>query len=67
MGLDGGWECDKATTCQSCTCPNGGSESDGTCYVTNYSCNSGDIRDGSTCYHYTCPNGGTLEGIICVK
>ena len=52
-------------SCRSCSCPNGGSESNGTCYITNYTCNAGDTLSGSTCYHYTCPNGGTLNGTTC--
>lgn len=48
------------------SCPNGGSESGGRCYITTYSCNAGDTRNGTTCYHYSCPNGGRLSGTTCV-
>ena len=64
-GLDGGWECDKSAECKSCSCPQGGSNNNGTCYVTNYSCNEGDRRENTTCYHYECPQGGTLDGTLC--
>ncbi len=65
MGLDGGWECDKSAECKNCSCPQGGSQSNGTCYNTTYTCNDGDTSNGSTCYHYECPNGGTLNGTTC--
>ena len=62
----GGWECNKMGCSDTYSCPNGGSESGGTCYITSYSCNQGDSRENTTCYHYDCPQGGTLNGTTCI-
>ena len=65
MGLDGGWECNKWGCNTTWSCPQGGTNSNGTCVKTTYTCETGDTPNGSTCYHYECPNGGTLNGTTC--